>query len=78
MGNRKLDVVIASNSKISQELIEKYSIQEQKQPVLIDYDVLSSYDIELIEADLLNVEQQRLRHDNQKLSFLIFSYLMRW
>lgn len=78
LGNRKLDVVIASNSKISQELIEKYSIQEQKQPVLIDYDVLSSYDIELIEADLLNVEQQRLRHDNQKLSFLIFSYLMRW
>lgn len=77
LGKHKLDVVIASNSKISEELALKYATKEQKDPVVIDYPVLAKLDAELIEADLLTISDNVLRHHSQKLSSLIFSYLMR-
>ena len=77
LGKHKLDVVIASNSKISDAMALKYANEEQKDPVKIDYPVLSKLDTEFIEADLLTVADNTLKHHSQKLSALIFSYLMR-
>lgn len=77
LGTHKLDVVIASNSPISQEIAEKYASEERKDPVKIDYAVLKSLDVEFIEADLLTIADNTLKHHSQKLSSLIFSYLMR-
>ena len=77
LGTHKLDVVIASNSPISQEMAEKYASEERKDPVKIDYAVLKSLDVEFIEADLLTIADNTLKHQSQKLSSLIFSYLMR-
>ncbi len=77
LGIHKLDAVIASNSHISEEMVQKYATEEQKDPVKIDYPVLAKSDVELIEADLLTVSDQTLKHHSQKLSALIFSYLMR-
>lgn len=45
LGMHKLDVVIASNSPISQEMAEKYASEERKDPVKIDYAVLKSLDV---------------------------------
>ncbi len=77
LGTHKLDVVIASNSPISQEMAEKYASEERKDPVKIDYAVLKSLDVEFIEADLLTIADNTLKHHSQKLSSLVFSYLMR-
>lgn len=77
LGKHKLDVVIASNSKISEAMALKYANEEQKDPVKIDYPVLSKLDTEFIEADLLTVADNTLKHHSQKLSALIFSYLMK-
>lgn len=77
LGTHKLDVVIASNSPISNEMAEKYATEERKDPVKIDYAVLKSLDVEFIEADLLTIADNTLKHHSQKLSSLIFSYLMR-
>ena len=77
LGNHKLDVVIASNSSIDPLLVRKYATEEQKDPVKIDYPVLAKNDVELIEADLLTIDHDLLRHHSQRLSTLIFSYLMR-
>ncbi len=77
LGIHKLDVVIASNSEIDPMLVKKYATEEQKDPVKIDYVVLSNMNIELIEADLLTIDHDALRHHSQKLGALIFSYLMR-
>ncbi len=77
LGNHKLNVVIASNSKISEEMALRYANKEQKDPVKIDYPVLARCDVELIEADLLTISDNTLKHHSQKLSALIFSYLMR-
>lgn len=77
LNKRKIDVVIASSSPISKVMVEKYATKEQKDPVKIDYPALLKCDVELIEADLLDIVDNTLKHHSQKLSALIFSYLVR-
>src|SRR5699024_9233632 len=74
---RKIDVVIASNTKIDKKIAEKYATAEQKDPVKIDYAALENLGVELIEDDLITIEGNTLRHNSLKLSTLIFNYLMR-
>lgn len=75
--DRNIDVVIASNTKISKEMAKKYETEEQKEPVEIDYENIEKVGVELIEGDLLTIDDNTLKHDSLKLSALIFSYLMR-
>ncbi len=75
--DRDIDVVIASNTKISKEMAKKYETEEQKEPVEIDYENIEKVGVELIEGDLLTIDDNTLKHDSLKLSSLIFSYLMR-
>ena len=75
--DRTIDVVIASNTKISKEMAKKYETEEQKEPVEIDYENIEKVGVELIEGDLLTIDDNTLKHDSLKLSSLIFSYLMR-
>ena len=77
LDKKKIDTVIASNTKIDEKIAEKYSTAEQKELVTIDYDALKELGVELIEDDLVIVENNILRHNSLKLSSLIFSYLMR-
>lgn len=74
---RKIDVVIASNTKLEKEIVEKYETEEQKDPVKVDHTKIEKLGAELIEEDLIIVENNVLRHNSMKLSALIFSYLMR-
>ena len=77
LDNKKVDAVIASNTKLDKEIAKKYETEEQKEPVIIDYEELEKVGVELIEDDLIIVEDNILRHNSLKLSSLIFSYLMR-
>ncbi len=74
---RKIDVVIASNTKIEKKIAEKYATAEQKDPVKIDYTAIENLGTELIEEDLITIEDNTLRHNSLKLSSLVFNYLMR-
>ena len=74
---RKIDCVIASNTKIPKHMAEKYATEEQKDPVIIDYEEVKKMGVELLEDDLIVVEDNRLRHNSLKVSSMIFSYLMR-
>ncbi len=76
--NKTLDIVIANNKKVSEEMAKRYETEEQKDPVLIDKKVLKNLGIELIEDDLIVIDEDNtLKHNSLKLSSLIFSYLMR-
>ena len=77
LNKRKINAVIASNSKISKEIIDKYITEEQKDPVIIDKEKIESMNIELIESDIFKVENKKLRHNSTKLATLIMFYLMR-
>ena len=57
--------------------MEKYSTQEQKDLVKIDYEKIKEGKYELLEDDLLTTEDGKIKHDSLKLSSIIFSYLMR-
>ena len=74
---KKIDVVIASNTKIDKKIAKKYETEEQKDLVKIDYGKINKLNVELIESDLIVVEDNTLRHNSIKLSSIIFSYLMR-
>ena len=74
---RKLDALIASNTKIDKKIAKKYYTQEQKDPVPIDHKKIKELGVELIEDDLIIIEDNILRHNSLKLSSLIFSYLVR-
>ena len=76
--SRKVDVVIANNEKIDPKMAKKYETEEQKDPVLIDYETIKEMGVELIEDDLVIIDEDNtLKHNSLKLSSLIFSYLMR-
>ena len=77
LNKRKIDVVIASNTEIEQEIIDKYRRKEEKSKVVIDYEKLDDLDIEVIESDLLVLDNGTLKHDSLLLSTIVFSYLMR-
>ena len=76
LDERKIDIVIASNTKISKEIAKKYETEEQKDAVLIDHKNLDNMDVKLIESDLLIVENNVLRHDGFKIGSIIVSYLI--
>ncbi len=77
LDQRKIDVVIASNTKLDEDIVKVYETEEQKDQVIIDHDNLENMNVELIEADMLTVIDGVIRHNSLKLSSCIFSYLMR-
>ncbi|MCI8445154.1 MAG: YvcK family protein [Bacilli bacterium] len=78
LGTHKIDVVLANDGMISEELVEKYSDLEQKDPVQLDRKTLEKMNVELITDNFVIVEpdSQYLRHNVVKLAFHIFSYLL--
>lgn len=77
LGCERVNVVIANNHEIDPKIAQKYESEEQKDPVLVDYEELSHMNLELIADDLLTITDGTLKHNSLKLSSLIFSYLMR-
>lgn len=74
---RKIDVVLASNTIIRKEILDKYLREEEKDLVQIDNENIEKIDCELIEEDFLTIENNMIRHDSKKLSSVIVDYTMR-
>ena len=77
LGERQVNVVIASNTKIPKHIAHKYEKKKKKDPILIDYKEIEKLGVELIEDDLIVIEENIIRHNSLKVSSLIFSYLVR-
>lgn len=77
VGKGRIDAVIVSNNILPKELIEKYSTEEQKDQVKIDYENIKKGNYEVIESDLLTTSDGTIKHDSLKLSSIIFHYLMK-
>lgn len=77
IGKDEIDVVLASNGKLSREMIDKYANEEQKEPVKIDYKNIEKQKYELIEDDFVTIQDGTIKHNSLKVSSVIFSYLMR-
>ena len=78
LGKRKIDIVLANTGEINEEMAKFYETQEQKDPVIYDMKNFYKYDLEVIGDDFTFITHNNLlRHDNIKLGFHIFYYLMK-
>ena len=76
LGKRKIDVVIANNGKIDEDMAKRYESLEQKDPVELDREETESLVERVICSDYVTVKNNLLRHDVLKLSMHIFGYLL--
>lgn len=72
LGKRKIDTVIVNNGIITPEIIKKYSVLEQKDPVKIDKEKIDPK-VKIVECDLIDISSGTICHDLLKLGFNIFS-----
>ena len=78
LGKRNIDLVLANTGAIDEEMAKFYETQEQKDPVVYDEENFEKYDIDVIGDDFTYItDNNLLRHDNIKLGFHIFYYLMK-
>ena len=76
LGKGTINIVLANNVEIPQELVEKYATEEQKDPVELDEQTLKKHKIRVIKDKMYTIEEGYLRHDTLKTAYLVFSILM--
>ena len=76
LGKRKIDVVLANNGLIDNKLVKKYETLEQKDPVKFDEENFKSINAHIISDDFISISNKMIRHNNLKLGFSVYSYLM--
>ncbi len=76
LGKGTINIVLANNVEIPQELVKKYATEEQKDPVMLDEETLKQRKIRVIKDKMYTIEDGFLRHDTLKTAYLVFSILM--
>ncbi len=74
LGQKKIDIVIANNGEIPQEILEKYANEEQKDPVVFDEENLKN--LKIITKNYVTIDDNKIRYKADKLSADIYNYLI--
>lgn len=76
LGKKKIEVVVANNGDIPKEVLERYEIEEQKDPVIFDEENLK--DITVLKNNYVTISDidNTIRHKANKLSIDIYNYLL--
>src|SRR6185295_9450935 len=70
VGSRVIDAVLANSAPIPEPLLSHYA-EAGSEPVAVDRAALESAGVEVIEADLLAVDRDLIRHDPEKLARVV-------
>ena len=74
---RRVDLVLANNARIDQQVKDVYLSTEDKTVVELDREKVEAMKTRIIEDDIFCLDESgSIRHDPLKTAFLIFSYLM--
>ncbi len=76
LGDNTINMVLANNVAIPEELVVKYATKEQKDPIELDEATLKKMKVKVIKDKIYSVEDGCLRHDTLKTAYLVFSILM--
>lgn len=76
LGEGTVNMVLANNVDIPEELVVKYANEEQKDPVELDENTLKKMKVKVIKDKIFTIEDEHLRHDTLKTAYLVFSILM--
>ena len=77
LNNKKVNVIIVNNGKVTKKIKEKYLSMEQKDQVIYDKEELKKLNLKIIADNFIKVEDDVLRHNIAKLGFHIYSYLLK-
>lgn len=77
LGKRKIGVVLANNGSIDDKLVKKYETLEQKDPVRFDEENFKDIGAHIISDDFVSISNKMIRHNNLKLGFHVYFYLMK-
>ena len=76
MGKRKVDIVIANNETVENDITETYS-REKKTLVKLDEEEIRKLGADLIVDEIIDIDEKgSIRHDVLKTAYLVFSRLM--
>ncbi|MBO5326384.1 MAG: YvcK family protein [Lachnospiraceae bacterium] len=76
LGKRKVDVVVANDGAIDENMAKRYESLEQKDPVVLDRETTEGLVSKVISDDYVTVKNNLLRHNVLKLGMHIFGYLL--
>jgi len=76
LAGRHVDVVVANNGPIGEEVRSVYHSTEEKTVVTLDREKVESLGARIIADDIVSLEDGKLRHDALRTAFLVFSSLM--
>lgn len=71
-----IQVVLANNKKVPDDILKLYE-EEQSAQIMIDKENINKLGVKLITADLLNINNNQVRHDSIKTALEVFTYLTR-
>ena len=77
LNNKKVNVIVVNNGKVTKKIKEKYLSLEQKDQVIYDKEELKKLNLKIIADNFIKVEDDVLRHNIAKLGFHIYSYLLK-
>lgn len=77
LNNKKVNVIVVNNGKVTKKIKEKYLSLEQKDQVTYDKEELKKLNLKIIADNFIKVEDDVLRHNIAKLGFHIYSYLLK-
>ncbi len=72
LGSRKIDLVVANNGTVDENVRERYLSAENKRIVQVDHITLEKMGVQIIEDDIFCIEDEKIRHNALKTAFLIF------
>lgn len=73
---RNVDIIICNDGDISQDIIDKYKVEEQKDQVIFDKDKLKKLKIKIIHNNYVDTSTGMLRHKVDRLALDIFGYMI--
>ena len=76
LGKRKINIALINNGKISKDIKNKYLVEEQKDEVIPDVDIIKKENVNVITDNFVIISDNMIRHNINKLGFHIFSYLI--
>ena len=85
IGENVIDVVVSNKEEIPKNIKERYKKEDNSEPLVIDEEEINKLNLKLIKKDFLKIIKMEnkkgeineiVRHDNLKIAFSIFSYLM--
>ena len=76
LGERKVDVVIANNEAVTNDITETYN-REKKTLVKLDEEEVMNQGADILVDEIIDIDENgSIRHDELKTAYLVFSWLM--